>query len=185
MRKGYDVCPRCGGEKAKVAKVCRECWRNRGRRPTTERFWEKVEKEGHDGCWIWTGTLRPDGYGVIGLGGREEGIARVHRLSYKWARGPIPDGMFVCHECDRPACVNPAHLFLGDAGDNIRDAVKKGRHAHGETASYSKLTKEQVVEIRRRYAGENISQYKLAEEYPVSRSMIGLIVTGERWAHLS
>jgi len=152
--------------------------------PIEDRFWPKVEKEGQGGCWVWIGTLRPDGYGVIGLGKRSDGIARVHRLSYEWANGPIPKGVFVCHKCDNRACVNPEHLFLGSAGDNTRDMISKGRNAHGERASFAKLTKEQVLGIRTRYAKGNISQYQLAKEYPVGRSMIGLIVTGERWRHL-
>lgn len=52
-------------------------------------------------------------------------------MSYLAYRGPIPDGYFVCHKCDTPACVNPDHLFVGTNADNVADRDKKGRVAKG------------------------------------------------------
>jgi len=51
----------------------------------------------------------------------------AHRLVFELCVGPIVNDNFVCHRCDRPGCVNPNHLFQGSAGDNYRDALKKGR----------------------------------------------------------
>lgn len=78
------------------------------------------------GCAEWTGARSRGGHGQIGIDGRRVG---THRVAWTLAYGPIPDGMFVCHRCDNPPCVNPAHLFLGTALDNMRDMVTKGRHA--------------------------------------------------------
>jgi hypothetical protein len=79
-----------------------------------------------NGCWQWTGFLGTHGYGDFWLDGR---IQRAHRAAYQIFAGPLPAGAFVCHRCDWPGCVNPAHLFLGDASRNMQDAAAKGRLA--------------------------------------------------------
>jgi hypothetical protein len=91
-----------------------------------QRLWPRVEKT--PTCWLWTGGAKNNkGYGQITVARGKAVFA--HRLSYEIANGPIPAGMHVCHRCDTPACVNPAHLFLGTASDNMRDAFQKGRLA--------------------------------------------------------
>lgn len=86
------------------------------------RFWAKVEKG--DGCWNWT-AANVRGYGRISINNR---MFRAHRVSYEMHRGPIPEGLEICHRCDNPRCVRPDHLFVGTRSDNIRDRVAKGLH---------------------------------------------------------
>jgi hypothetical protein len=70
----------------------------------------------------------------------------------RWQRfSPIPAGLDVLHHCDKPACVNPIHLFLGTQADNNRDCVAKGRHNRGERQWLAKLTDAAVRYARRRY----------------------------------
>lgn len=98
----------------------------RRRRPLPDRFWPKVDlRAGMSGCWPWRGALDSDGYGALKDRGRS---AKAHRVAWEIANGPIPRGEFVLHRCDNRPCVNPAHLFIGDAGANARDMVSKGRN---------------------------------------------------------
>lgn len=135
-------------------------------------FWSKVDKT--DSCWNWTGTLDIGGYGEIG----NKHLA-AHRYAYELLKGPIPPGLLVCHTCDNRRCVNPDHLWLGTTQDNAIDAARKGRKP-----GTPKLTAEQVIEIRARFAGGNIKQTALAIEYGVSVSNIHVIVRGKSRKYL-
>ena len=95
-----------------------------------DRFWAKVDKTGD--CWLWTASVFREryGYGKFQAGENRANtrVVYAHRYSWELVNGPVPDGLFVCHHCDNPPCVNPAHLFVGTHQDNVDDMMSKGRH---------------------------------------------------------
>lgn len=147
-----------------------------------QRFWSKVDcTAGLFECWLWTASLnKPGGYGRIGLNGSN---LRVHRISYELAFGSVPIDLHVLHKCDNPPCVNPSHLFLGTQLDNVRDMQHKSRDnkAHHERVNTSKLTVDQVMEIRRLYDAGGMFQHELGKMFGVSQQNIFRIVHGETW----
>lgn len=179
-------------------------------RPALIRFWRLFSKsQPVNGCLNWAGRKNKSGYGVFDYSGRPH---LAHRVSFWLNTRLLPPGMSVLHRCDNPACINPAHLFLGTHQDNVWDMVSKGRHAHGprhaaamrlaaargqshmsrtrpdavrrgENASGSRLTNEQVLEIRRRCAG-GVKQSDLASEFHVNQSQISDVVSRVTWRHL-
>lgn len=98
----------------------------------------EVEEGSIDPCWIFTAGKDKNGYGQVQAAktARELGVTRAHQMSYKIFKGDVPEGMFVCHTCDNPSCVNPNHLFVGTAQDNNDDMWAKGRWRSGAKSKY-------------------------------------------------
>lgn len=91
---------------------------------------EKVSRPSDpSGCWVWTAGRCSSGYGTFFYHGR---VQPSNRVAWMLMVGQIPADKIVCHTCDNPACVNPAHLWLGTHLDNARDKMAKGRHTWAE-----------------------------------------------------
>lgn len=142
-----------------------------------ERFATKVSRHGPDECWPWKGGRGPGEYGSHYIHRR---TFLAHRVAWAYENGEIPEGIFVCHRCDNPLCVNPAHLFLGTPIDNSRDMALKDRSAHGDRNGLRRMSEAIVLEARNRYrCGEEGTA--LAIEYGVSMQTMYRALAGKTW----
>jgi len=146
-----------------------------------ERFHRKY-RVGDNGCWEWTSSKNPNGYGLVYAWGKTR-IA--HRTAYELFVGPIPLGLCVLHDCDNPSCVNYEHLKLGTFRENNIEAITKGRRKplFGEKHQNSKLTEQQVLDIRREYQ-DGATQKRLSQKYGVSMTNVHHIVYRNTWKHI-
>lgn len=125
-------------------------------------------------CWEWQGAKNSKGYGSISIAGN---LILVHRLSYRAHIGKIGNS-FVCHRCDNPKCINPAHLFLGTPAENARDMFKKGR---GNPNPSRKISATDARSIRDKFATKKYKVTQLASEYGLAREYVHAILRGEYW----
>lgn len=160
-------------------------------------FEDRYFPEPNTGCWLWMGKPNGAGYGRITIQYQE---MRAHRWSWNLHRGFIPDDICVLHKCDTRSCVNPDHLFLGTREENQYDMARKGRAAsgdrsgqrkyperspRGESHGLSKLTVQEVREIRGLATNSRLTYTAIGEMFQVSRTAIGHIVYRRRWSHVN
>jgi hypothetical protein len=136
-----------------------------------------------NGCWEWQGKMFTNGYGDMSIDNKHY---LAHRLSYKLFNGHIPDGLCVLHKCDNRKCVNPDHLFLGTAHDNMQDCLKKHRNnpVQGINMFNSKLDDDAVRVIRKEYTKDGKTAKRLAELFGVSTGIIYNVITNRIWKHV-
>jgi hypothetical protein len=152
-----------------------------------EHFREKSFQDPNSGCWLWQGFVSRKSYthrGGYGQITKDNKVFLAHRLVYqivhKIADADMSSDIFVCHKCDTPSCVNPDHLFMGTAQDNMNDCLKKGRIARGQRNAKSKLTEADVILIRQ----DSRSNSELGKIFGVNEKTIRQARVGETWTHI-
>lgn len=155
---------------------------------SVEDFWANVDSTNLSDplkCWEWIGSRDVLGYGHPSFQGKQIG---AHRASYLVHHGAIPNGLFVCHRCDNPSCVNPNHLFLGTQRENMIDCRDKKRlrgfvenPVRGEATKHNKLTEIQVREI---LTSAELGQ-TLARRFGVADATISRVRNRVNWKHVS
>ena len=133
------------------------------------------------GCLNWIKGKYKSGYPKIKYNYKSW---RGNRLVYVLYNGGITDSLIVRHTCHNKNCLNINHLILGNNQDNSDDMTNAGRQAKGEHSGQSVLTELQIIDIRIKYDAGSYSQLELANEYNVSRSVIGYVVRREYWKHV-
>jgi len=127
------------------------------------------------GCLVWRGSEKSGGYAGTKFLGKSY---MVHRLAWLAHRGPIPDGLLVCHRCDNRFCLDPEHLFLGTPQDNAIDMLRKGR---GRRSGKRQLEPGTVAAIKRRLLiGDDVND--IAADMKISPGTVGGIKRGDTWA---
>lgn len=124
-----------------------------------DKFMANVSPEAITGCWIWTGGIHRQGYGMFNGSGIKRTIT-AHRFS-AIIHGIDMSGPVLRHKCHNPICCNPDHLETGTHKDNSQDMIKAGR----SRSANKKFPDELIEKVREEYATGNISQAELGRKY--------------------
>lgn len=149
------------------------------------KLFRQLQTNENTGCHEFTGFRNGGGYGQFSV--RRGFQVLAHRAAYVIHSGEsISTEDYICHNCpdgnggfkDNPACCNPDHLLKRDASWNNQDAKNKGT-----ATNVAKLTDEQVMEFRGRYAaGEGF--VSLCKAFNISPRAAHDIAHGMRYKHL-
>lgn len=130
------------------------------------------------GCWLFEGAWTSAGYGNVRFKS-ENWLA--HRLSFVILGGVLTSGDVLCHSCDTPACINPAHLFVGSLHQNSQDMARKERHVYGERHHMARLTAADVLDIR----GSALTDGELAKKLGVCRATVSYARNASTWKQVA
>lgn len=112
----------------------------------------------------------------------EQVMRKVHALVMEAFVGQRPEGMQICHGDGDQTNNRVGNLRYGTGQENCADTLKHGRRPLGINHKRSKLTDDEVREIRSLRG--SVTQQKLADRFGVHRVHISAIQSGKYWGHL-
>lgn len=150
---------------------------------------ERLKRSTNNGVQIVPERILKYGYGTINRGYLFVALCRngkvsrrgVHYLVLLAFIGERPKGMICRHYPDKsPANNRLENLCWGTAKQNTADMWEHGSMPFGEHHGKSKLTVQQIREIRKSKLGKSV----LAKLYDIAPDYANTIRRGEVWKHL-
>jgi hypothetical protein len=152
------------------------------RMPLLERLMKHTDRRGPDECWPWMRYRNKAGYGFVAVNRKPQ---LAHRVMYELTHRPLLPGEAVCHSCDNPSCVNPAHLWLGSVADNNADRHSKGRSrgaSHKGTSNpMARLSEADVLAI----VSATGTLEEIAARFGMAFQNVSDIKRGKIWSHVT
>lgn len=189
----HKLCPHCGKPFTAVYRTARYCSISCSNSATTLTSPEDIREyllrhvvipPDENSCWEWNGTINDNGYGMAYV--RQSSI-RASRLSYEIFVGPIPEDLHVLHDpeiCNNRRCINPKHLRCGTNYENVQDRFVSGTQPQGESHYISKITEDDVREIRRLYKEEHLRYVDIAIRFNIDFVTVHDAVKAKTWKHV-
>lgn len=147
------------------------------------RFIEEVVRPwDRDDCLLWPYSTSDSGYAIVWLDGR---MQRVTRILCEERDGPPPSPNHeAAHSCGKGGrgCVNLKHLRWASPSENQMDRAVHGTSNRGERHGLAKVSREQVLEIRK--LAKTCSYREIATRFSLSPSTVGGIARGTSWSWL-
>lgn len=157
--------------------------RRRSAESIVPKFLNKVDQQGPDDCWEWKGKCDVDGYGLYSCWISGVHFQRANRVAWRIHAGFIIPALKILHGCNNPPCCNPSHLYPGTSASNAKDRVE-ARSLHGERNAASKVTEEQVREMREAWDNRREKQRHMAARLGIHKQTVNLIVNHKTWTHI-
>ena len=132
-----------------------------------KRFWARIDKQGPDECWNWTGDFNDRGYGRFSI--KDRGY-KAHRIAYALHFEYDPVNQRLYHTCGNPACCNPAHLTTLAVQIGIDNGTARLTEAEGREIRALDL--------------QGVSLRELGRQFDVAPNTIKKIVDRKTWRHI-
>ena len=128
---------------------------------------------------------KADGYMIVQLWKENRSkVLRIHRLVAETFLGPVPPGMEVNHKDGDKGHNSRENLEYVTRSQNMKHAMDRGFYPIGEHHPAAKLSPEDVISVRERFAsGERCPE--IAKSLGVSNGAIHQILKQQSWKRLN